>query len=107
MHGRPLGQGPPIVGPDGDRSSKIRLGPIVISPESLDYDDAGGGGGVEDFGRDDRILKPGNGPSGVDVFNKIFVSLKNFLLFMGKVSSSVYKQVLYDLMTSYPVQIMI
>ena len=83
-----------------DRSKKIRLGPLVISPETLEYDDGGGGGGGGDPTDDHHGRRTGaSGSPGVDIFNKILVSMKNFMLLMGKLTAVAYKQV--SLLTHY------
>ena len=79
-----------VIGPNGDKRTKIRLGPIVFNPESLDYDDDDDYViGREAPERPDRVIPQGGG---LDIFNKIFVSLKNFLVFIPKLFSNLSSQ---------------
>ena len=76
-----------------DRSKKIRLGPLVMSPETLEYDDGRDPMDHHDHHREGGRTGERSGSSGVDIFNKLIVSMKNFVLIMGKLTSVAFKQV--------------
>ena len=94
------------IGPDGQRRKKIRLGPIVFDPEAIrfddldDYNDYPDGArnkiGIDDYESDlddidrDRLIPSRNG-GGLNIINKLMVSLFNFGSSLYKVFGNLYR----------------
>ena len=94
------------VGPDGKRRKKVRLGPIVFDPEAIRFDDLDDYNEYNDGPRSkigrydydenedsfdrDRLVPSRNG-GGLNILNKLLVSLFNFGSFLCKLFSNLYR----------------
>ena len=94
------------VGPDGKRRKKVRLGPIVFDPEAIRFDDLDDYNEYNDGPRSkigrydyeenedivdrDRLVPSRNG-GGLNIINKLMVSLYNFGSFLCKLFSNLYR----------------
>lgn len=94
------------VGPDGKRRKKVRLGPIVFDPEAIRFDDLDdynehNDGPRSKIGRydydtyEDNIdrdrLVPSRNGGGLNIINKLIVSLYNFGAFLFKLFANLYR----------------
>ena len=94
------------IGPDGKRRKKVRLGPIVFDPEAIRFDDLDDYNEYNDGPRSkigrydydanddgydrDRLLPSRNG-GGLNIINKLIVSLANFGTFLYKSFGNLYR----------------
>ena len=94
------------IGPDGKRRKKVRLGPIVFDPEAIRFDDLDDYNEYNDGPRSkigrydyeanedsvdrDRLVPSRNG-GGLNIINKLIVSLFNFGSFLYKLFGNLYR----------------
>lgn len=94
------------IGPDGKRRKKVRLGPIVFDPEAIRFDDLDDYNEYNDGPRSkigrydyeanedsvdrDRLVPSRNG-GGLNIINKLIVSLFNFGSFLYKLFGNIYR----------------